>query len=92
MLETGNKHRSLLLRIVNVKNFSWVSSVNKTGKFKIFFVRNKPPIKNIGHKAGTAEDKINLKYHHHLFFATKNQKIITSFPYFQKNFPNQACQ
>ena len=42
MLKTGNKHRSVLPKIINIKNTFWVSSVNKTGKFKMFFVPHKP--------------------------------------------------
>ena len=68
MLQTGKKHISVLLKIVNVKNLFWVSFVNKEDKFKFFFVSKKPRFKDIGNNAGAVEDKINFKCCHHLFF------------------------
>lgn len=75
MFKAGNKQWTILLKTVNVKHFFGVSSVDKTGKFKKLFVTHKPWIKNIGHKTGAAEDKINLKHCHHLFF----KKILKKF-------------
>ena len=58
MPKTVNKHRSILPKIINVKNTFWVSSVNKTGKFKIFsYPINLQKIENIRHKKGAAEDQ-----------------------------------
>ena len=48
----------------------WTKQVNSK-----LFVTHKPWIKNIGHKTGAAEDKINLKHCHHLFF----KKILKKF-------------
>lgn len=68
VLKTGNKHRIILSKTINVKRFLAVSSVNETGKFKVLFVTHKPCMENVRNKTETAEDnKIDLQYCYHLF-------------------------
>ena len=48
-------------------------------------------MENTRKETGTAEDKIDLEYWHHLFLLPIVEKILktfTLFPYFQKYFPN----
>ena len=59
-----------------------MSPMHKVGKFKIFSDFMKPSFKNVRDKTGAAENEINFKYGHHLFFIIfffllelKNKKI-----------------
>ena len=69
--------------------------MSKMGKFKIFSKVVKSQIESASDKTGAAEDKINVKFRHHLFFYVKAKKwnmIFTSFPYLERNCPNQQRQ
>lgn len=74
MHKTTNKHGSLTWKIVNVKSLSSISSMSKMGKFKIFSKVVKSQIESASDKTGAAEDKINIKFRHHLFFFVKAKK------------------
>ena len=83
ILETGNKQRSILFRIINVKRFLAVSSVKKKDIFKNFFVTHKLCLENVRNKRGAAEDNstsniaINLLYY--LLKKLKNTYIVSWF-------------
>ena len=93
ILETGNKQRSILFRIINVKRFLAVSSVKKKDIFKNFFVTHKLCLENVRNKRGTAEDNstsniaINLLYY--LLKKLKNTYIVS---WFLKRFPQSGAQ
>ena len=82
MIKATNKHGFLLSKIVDIKMFLQMSPMHKVGKFKIFSDFMKPSFKNVRDKTGAAENEINFKYGHHLFFIIiffllelKNKKI-----------------
>ena len=91
ILETGNKQRSILFRIINVKRFLAVSSVKKKDIFKNFFVTHKLCLENVRNKRGAAEDNstsniaINL-----LYYLLKKLKNIYIVSWFLKRFPSQV--
>ena len=68
MHKTVDKHCLFPRKIVYIKGLSSISLVNKVGQFKIFREGVKSQVKNVCDKAGAAEDKIDSKYRHHLFF------------------------
>ena len=79
MIKATDKKGFFLFKTVNTKMFFRLSPVHKVGKFKIFFFDcMKPWLKNVGDEKGAAENEINFKYCHHLFFF-----------FSEKNRPNQ---
>ena len=93
ILETGNKQRSILFRIINVKRFLAVSSVKKKDIFKNFFVTHKLCLENVRNKRGAAEDNstsniaINL-----LYYLLKKLKNIYIVSWFLKRFHQSGAQ
>ena len=74
MHKTVDRYCLLPRKIVYIKGLSSISLVNKVEQFKTFCEALKCQVKNVYDKAGAAEDKIDFKYCHHLFFVKLEMK------------------